>query len=66
MKFYIKKMPKIVNLFLDILIYYVILYRLNYISNVFSYLIKNILNQNLTKVLGFSGFFCVFLIETRS
>jgi len=31
--------------------------RLNYISHVFSYLIKIILSQNLTKVLGFFGFF---------
>ena len=34
--------------------------RLNYISNVFSYLIKNIFSQNLTKVLGFSEFFVFF------
>jgi len=34
--------------------------RLDYISNVFSYLIKSILSQNLTKVLGFSVFFVFF------
>jgi len=35
--------------------------RLDYISNVFSYLIESILSQNLTKVLGFSVFFVFFL-----
>jgi len=34
--------------------------RLDYISNVFSYLIKSILSQNLTKVLGVSVFFVFF------
>jgi len=34
--------------------------RLDYISNVFSYLIKSILSQNLTKVLGLSVFFVFF------
>jgi len=35
--------------------------RLDYISNVFSYLIKSILSQNLTKVSGFSVFVVFFL-----
>ena len=34
--------------------------RLDYISNVFPYLIKNILSQNLTKVLGFLVFLVFF------
>jgi len=32
----------------------------DYISNVFPYLIKSILSQKLTKVLGFSVFFVFF------
>jgi len=35
--------------------------RLDYISNVFPYLTKTILSQNLTKVLDFSVFFVFFL-----
>jgi len=34
--------------------------RLHYISNVFPYLIKSILSQKLTKVLGVSVFFVFF------
>jgi len=40
--------------------------RLDYISNVLSYLIKSILSQNLTKVLDFSVFFVFFSLRQEA